>query len=509
MNEISIPPDRPEKIVMTGKDGESVSGPSSDALEANPQDPARTLYEHKGPPVESSEIKRATFTVVKSEALRAYRQFPPDAPPPNKAEHVFWAMGKILSAPKEDPDSFSPTPREQIKFVGQDTASLLAQSDPLPRYIFDPFGNPKQPGVDQRNPTRTNAPSKARKGECTLESFRGRGVDGLLYFDQATAEPHRFALTEDQFMESFLLASAKDLAEGLQNMEKEGHVLTASSILRKNKDAMALVATISGNASTYVEAYDPKNTIAPDLLSGVEVDTVEGALESTSTSRKSFLSLVQHMRDRINSNENLSPHARDTKLAKIDEMVEALGNGLQPTPEQIMTVLVTTGSERLDAQYQESQAKIKALDADLTKHPDTFSPDYKKLVARKTMLEHASRALNSVSTGVSGTAYHRFIEDVVNGEVDPEIVSGFNKRLGEVNDPSGMFGEHNPEEDGTLASFAKQYLAQKNGEDWEQEYGAILSFLREHSGDLVLMFFMVAMEATKTILVDTIKDGAR
>lgn len=453
----------------------------------------------------------AALSMVQSESVRAYKtwQEKEKAKKPqasNTAERSLVLLGRMLDAPQNDPS----------KPVSVDLTRCFAKNEGLPRLR----ASKERPGghtisFDHRPVASDENPTTLADDEIELTSFNGRSEQGLHFIGRnAKGEPQHVYLTEQELTQLYLVTQSIALSQGLQEITTKPDGISSDSALGK-EDSRAVMATLLSNSSDFIttrreEIAKNPNTDPPlEIGLGLDPKKVESAVARVAVSRNAGVSLAENMRTYVGADKRLSEDTRRKTDAQLEEIMGRMKDGLQPTADELFSLLVLSGEPSIQEGIQKIDRKIESLEALAHSKPEG-SPAQKQLLGQIDELRQARKSMREVLEGGKTSQMYRFLEDVQAGKASPEIVDKLSKKLSGLRDP-GRFFEVNPEdlndENSITFMITEHFMNKANVKLTKEQRSSLLTFLSEHKSDLALMGIYFLLQTLSTTVNKALQEG--
>ncbi len=474
------------------------------------RDPALTKNEQaQDQEIRRNEVESAAFTIVKAEAVQAYRRgLKGDLE--NPAERALGRLGKFLaSSTVRIPHTGEPLLKTEVD--GKYEGGVLEKNHPLPRLKESSEPGQWTTAYDQRATDDDIEPSAIGSGVVQLDTFTGKTADGAYHFlgTDATnrANGKEIVLSENDFVKAFMLAQTAELTRGLDPDEVQP---SASSGLRKQA-VRGVITTMVGTCGEFVDHYDADDEEGLDLVGDVNESSVKEALKegNVTISKEAGLTLAQSMIDYNKKNLAGLPAEQVATIASALEKAQAeINAGIQPSAEQLYQILVLVGEPGLRSQLDATEETIATLKQRLLQSLPEAERDRLSKDLNRTIQERES--LKRVLINNKNNEVFHLLEDAQNGKMDPELVGLLNDKIAGITDPKGFF-EIKPEDlddKNSLASIIVKHFAIKKGIDTEHMEAWLSKFLREHGSDIAMMGIFALFQMMTTMIGDAARGAA-
>lgn len=467
-------------------------------------DPARRDRETSlSPEMRKIEVESAAFTIIKAEAVRAYRQgLKEDIA--NPTEMALGRLGRYLSSPTVNtPHTGEPLLITTVK--GEYRGGVLESNHPLPRLKQSDEPGQWVTSYDRRATDEDTEPSAIGTGVVQLDTFTGKTPDGVYHFLGTTANgahSSEIVLSENDFVKAFMLAQTTELQKGLGSDAKPP---SEKSGLRK-QSVRGMIGQVVGACEEFATNFDESTSDGFDLVGGIDEKAVKEALKegNASISREAGLSLAQSMieynRKNLNGLSEQQIASIEKTLLNTQAEIEA---GIQPSAEQLYKILALVGEPGLRSQLSDVSRDIQVIESRLN---DKNLPEQEKLALEVELKKKKGevKSIQNVLNKKKDNEVFRLLEEAQNGKMDPDLVGLLNGKIAEVTDPKGFFeiATEDLEDPNSLGSIIARHFAIKHGIDDVKMKAWLTKFFQEHGSDIAMMGIFALFQMMSGIIGD-------
>ena len=471
------------------------------------------------PKPESAEIRNnnetgriETARAAKSLSRRVWNDIPRDKegrvsePPKNKAEMSIGLLGEILSlGPSDTAEDVGADPVMRFE-GGDDKSEMLGANEPRLRYRIDTNGKIVA-SVDKRISADEVQPSSMQKGEVEITSLHGKSKDGKYHCTTIDGDGKKDVVTldEDEFAEIFLASQGRSISEGFNaDTQISGGEMRSGTL--GSPEARAFWKNVANEAQIFYRESDPQNgkyveKSITEMAATSMPQEAKGAITDSGITKESAIKFATSMSAMLDKKIRDASDADKPKYQDRRARIEALAAKISAsdTPEagDIVDIMKAANEEEIRAKLDTARTSRDVIRQKADAETDPKKKEALELAytARDNQFDQLNILLNTA--GGEGSIYTRTLASIQSGEsvAGQSMLKDFGSFLDNATDASPIIEKLEE----IVAKENETRSKNKMSEEDKKKINQFIEYLKEHKGDLLLIFLMTTGEVIKNL----------